>query len=140
MLNARKGINRLTHDQVIAHMPGTLNELAAKLGVGRSAVRSRLKELRGQSKLYVSGWVRPQNGHGPYIAVWSYGEGPDVPGPTDPNFVPPTVYTEVGTAETFGREPGAGSLRRTNKFINEVCNRWPQGPFAALFNYNEVKL
>ena len=134
---AAKGELLLSRRQILEVLPATIMEMRERLGAGKTSVYKRLDEMRAAKLVYRSGWQPSESGHGSPSAVFSEGDLPDVPGPGEPGFVYPRKQKTISALRKEAGTP-QGSLGATMEFINEVRNRWPQGPFAALFNYNEA--
>ena len=66
-----------TRQAVLAAMPGTTTDIAARIGKGKSVVERWCKDLHDAHESHIGDWKQPPNG-GPNMAVHHAGPGADV--------------------------------------------------------------
>ena len=70
-------MNHPTRQAVLAAMPGTVTEIAERIGKGKKIVARWADDLRQASESHIGAWQQPPNG-GPNMAVHHAGPGADV--------------------------------------------------------------
>ena len=112
----------------------SFHDVFERFGIPRSSARKALEDLAANGKVHVSGWAR-RGSRGPYVAVYSFGPGCDVPAPKP---IPNSVLTRRWRQKNQDRE----RQKARNVYASRAARagRGPVGNDPLLFAIMGVKI